>query len=121
MLLSCAFSISLPFSSSSLHIIPTGQSPLHIAARNASVAIIELLLLHDAVLDLNDVEGMTPIHLASVAGSRESLGVMVKRAGDAVLSLPNSISGMTPLMYACLYGHDSLTKYFVKKKVCQSA
>jgi ankyrin repeat protein len=95
----------------------TGQSPLHIAARNASVAIIELLLLHDAVLDLNDVEGMTPIHLASVAGSRESLAVMVKLAGDAVLSLPNAISGMTPLMYACLYGHDTLTKYFVKKKV----
>ena len=63
------------------------------------------------------MEGMTPIHLASVAGSRESLAVMVKLAGDAVLSLPNAISGMTPLMYACLYGHDTLTKYFVKKKV----
>ena len=84
---------------------------------NASVAIIEFLLLNDAVLDLNDVEGMTPIHLASVAGSRESLAVMVKFAGEAVLSLPNATTGMTPLMYACFYGDEILTKYFMKKKV----
>ena len=95
----------------------TGQSPLHSAAMNASVAIIELLLLNDAVLDLSDADGMTPIHLASIAGSRESLAVMVKLAGDAVLSLPNASTGMTPLMYACGYGNDILTKYLLKKKV----
>ena len=59
---------------------------------------------------------MTPIHLASVAGSRESLSVMVKVAGDAVLSIPNATTGMTPLMYACVYGNHILSKYLMKKK-----
>ena len=49
-------------------------------------------------------------------GSREALGVMVKLAGDAVLSLPDA-SGVTPLMYACAYGNEILTKYLLKKKV----
>ena len=41
----------------------------------------------------------------------------MKVAGDVVLSLPNSSNGMTPLMYACGYGNDILTKYLMKKKV----
>ena len=95
---------------------PTGQFPLHIAAQNGNVAIVELLLQNEAVLDLSDANGMTPIHLASIMGAREALGVMVKLAGAAVLSLPDA-SGVTPLMYACAYGNETLTKYLLKKKV----
>ena len=59
---------------------------------------------------------MTPIHLASIVGAQEVLGAMVKLAGGAVLSLPDA-SGVTPLMYACAYGNETLVKYLLKKKV----
>lgn len=100
----------------SLPLSLSGQSPLHLAAQNGSVAITELLLQNDAILDLNDTNGMTPIHLASIVGSRELLGVMIKLAGDTVLSLPDA-RGVTPLMYSCAYGNEGLTKYLLKKKV----
>ena len=106
----CLLSFSLSLS------LPPGQSPLHVAAQAGHVPIIELLLQSGAVLDLNDTTCMTPIHLASIVGAQEALGAMVKLAGGAVLSLPDA-SGVTPLMYVCAYGNETLVKYLLKKKV----
>lgn len=48
-----------------------GDYPLHVAARNAQVAIARLMLDHGARLDVRDSMGRTPLHLALAAGRIE--------------------------------------------------
>jgi uncharacterized protein len=57
-----------------------GDYPLHVAARNAQVVIIRLLLDHGARLDVCDRQGRTPLHLA-LAGGRTELAEVLLGAG----------------------------------------
>ncbi len=59
-----------------------GDYPLHVAARNAQVAITRVLLDHGAKLDVRDANGRTPLHLA-LAGGRAELAEMIFDAGAA--------------------------------------
>ena len=88
------------------------------AAQRGDAYMVQLLLQNNAVIDSSEMNGMTPIHLASILGAQEVLDVMVKMVGVAILSLPDA-SGVTPLMYACVYGNETLVKYILKKKVSQ--
>ena len=57
-----------------------GDYPLHVAARNAQVAITRVLLDHGARLDVRDTKGRTPLHLA-LAGGRTELAEVLFEAG----------------------------------------
>jgi uncharacterized protein len=61
-----------------------GDYPVHVAARNAQVAIVRVLLDHGARLDVRDAKGRTPLHLA-LAGGRTELAEVLFDAGAADL------------------------------------
>ena len=86
-----------------------------------SAGVVELLMRNGGLIDVLDGDGLTPIHLASVAGSKEPLTAITKLLGGGqVLDLPDS-QGLTPLMYACIHGNEENVKFLVKKKVMHAA
>ena len=98
----------------------TGRTALHFAIELAGLGadVVELLIRSGGLLDVLDVNGLTPIHLAAMVESKEPLAAITKVVGGGeVLDLPDS-QGLTPLMYACIYGNEENVKFLVKKKVC---
>ena len=82
----------------------TGGPPLHWAAHSDSLAVLSLLVLRSARLDLEDGEGCLPLHVAAGRGSTRSLVYLVARGQH--VDTPDS-QGRTPLMIA-LAKSDSL-------------
>jgi ankyrin repeat protein len=47
-----------------------GRIPLHLAAKNGSYEIVQLLLTKGAEVTIEDNGGLTPLHLAIEGGSK---------------------------------------------------
>ncbi len=94
----------------------TGRTALHTAAETANGPIIELLIRGGCVLDLPDLSGLTPVHIAAVVNNPEGLATITRMVGADVLDIPDT-QGMTPLMHACCYGNEGNVKFLLKKKV----
>eukprot|EP00731_Ephydatia_muelleri_P031646 Em0023g153a len=93
----------------------TGQTPLHLAVEMSNPVILELLLKGGAVLS-SDISGTTPIHLAAILDSEETLAIFAELVGLNILDLVDT-KGLTPLMHACAHGNEKTVKYLIKKKV----
>ena len=97
----------------------TERTPLHFAVElgELGAGIVEFLIRSGGLLDVLDGSGLTPIHLASIVESKDSLVAITKVVGGGeVLDLPDG-QGLTPLMYACSYGNEENVKFLLKKKV----
>ena len=91
---------------------PSGQTPLHMAAKAGDVECVELLLgmegdspLPAEVVDAVDAEGQTALHHAArsvKAGAIEILELLLAAGADA--NLPGGQYRLTPLHVACELG-----------------
>lgn len=75
----------------------TGWTPLHYAATGGHVAVIEYLLEHSAYIDAESPNGSTPLMLAAMYGSPESVKHIIQAGAD--LTVKNQL-GMTALDFA---------------------
>lgn len=61
-----------------------GESLLHVACRNNDAVAIDLLVKHGAWnLNLRDVEGFTPLHIAAIHGNMQAVEKLVDLGADA--------------------------------------
>ncbi|MEM7350128.1 MAG: ankyrin repeat domain-containing protein [Acidobacteriota bacterium] len=77
-----------------------GQTPLRLAAAQASLAMVELLLDHGARVDDADSDGVTPLHIAARRGEPR----IVARLAEASEREARDHQGHRPTHYAAYYG-----------------
>ena len=75
----------------------TGWTPLHYAATNGHVAVIELLLENHAYIDAASPNGTTPLMMAAHYGSPEAVKLLLDSGADPTLK--NQL-GLTALDFA---------------------
>ena len=78
------------------------MTPLHLAAAHGHAAVVNLLIAHQARVDVQDIGGTTPLHLAAGYGRKEIVQALL-RAG-AMSSLKDA-DGRTPLDLAQANDH----------------
>ena len=75
----------------------TGWAPLHYAASGGHVPVIEHLLEHSAYIDAESPNGTTPLMMAAMYGTPESVNHLIQAGAD--LTLKNQL-GLTALDFA---------------------
>jgi ankyrin repeat protein len=74
-----------------------GWTPLHYAASGGHVSIVEFLLENSAYIDAESPNGSTPLMMAAMYGSPESVKVLIQAGAD--LTIKNQL-GLTALDFA---------------------
>ncbi|POM78898.1 Ankyrin repeat domain containing hypothetical protein 52 [Phytophthora palmivora] len=85
-----------------------GMTPLMIASRNGQLRLVELLIARGADLELCCNSGHSALHFAAGNGRLEVVRELV--SAGANLHARDQIRGLTPLMYAAMYGHADIVK-----------
>lgn len=82
-------------------------TPLHAAALNGHVEIVQLLLGHSEVVDSRDLINQTPLHLAAYNTALDIFQMLIKRNADINA---RDHKGQTPLhrVVASGYGEEGL-------------
>ena len=75
----------------------TGWTPLHYAACNGHVPVIQLLLENHAYIDAESPNGTTPLMMASMYGSPEAVKLLLDEGADPTLK---NQQGLTALDFA---------------------
>ena len=95
----------------------SGRGPLHFATELNNRDLVDFFISCGGHLDVADVRGLTPLHIASIIEGAESLEAIVRRVGgEDVLDIRDG-QELTPLMHACLYGNITSVRLLLKKKV----
>jgi ankyrin repeat protein len=81
-----------------------GWAPLHYAATNGNVEVIQLLLDHYAYIDADSPNGSTPLMMAAMYGSDQAVKVLLDAGADA--SLKNTM-GLSALDFAQKSGQEN--------------
>ena len=83
-----------------------GLRPLHFACKRKNLGIVQLLLQHNADVQLRGIDRKTPLHFACIEGDLEIVKELLKHKQDinAVCTTVNSLK-MTPLMFAADLGY----------------
>ena len=105
-----------------------GQTPLHAAAQEDLVPVIELLMSKGARHDVRDKYGQTPLHIAAFKGHNEDSllsPVLLKKAKSPLSISLSSISMVlmsirptikdTSLIKAAQHGHLEIVKLLLEK------
>lgn len=84
-----------------------GETPLHVAARESSVEVVEILLLHGADPNAKTSVkegGLSPLHCAAAPGNEDSRRAVVRALleAGAVIDAVSADGLTTPLKLACL-------------------
>lgn len=87
-----------------------GQTPLHIASRKGHAAVVELLLQHSAVANLQDHEGNTALHCAL---TMETAEILLRSAFKTNPNIPNR-RGQTPLHVAAANGNVGIVDLLIR-------
>lgn len=86
-----------------------GDTPLHLAAGNAHLAAVEVLLADKADINATNNLGQTPLHLAAANGDTNVTQILLNHGAN--VNATNK-RGQTPLFYATQFGgpsHDAVT------------
>jgi uncharacterized protein len=75
----------------------TGWTPLHYAASNGQVAIINLLLENNAYIDAESPNGTTPLMMAAMYGTSAAVKLLLQEGADPKLK---NQQGLTALDFA---------------------
>ena len=73
-------------------------TPLLLAAKNGSAAVVEPLLNAGADVDAATSNGTTPLMFAAASGNRAAVETLIARGAD--VNAKESVRGLTPLMFA---------------------
>eukprot|EP00117_Sycon_ciliatum_P021223 scpid19736/ scgid18665/ Transient receptor potential cation channel subfamily A member 1 homolog len=87
-------------------------APLHHAARYGYVHIINLLLDHGAVVDVQGDESRTPLYLASKYNHASAVTVLLHRGADLLLA---DVYGLLPMHVAARRGHCQVVQCLLKE------
>ena len=91
-----------------------GWTPLMIAAKNADLDVAQLLINHDANIDLKNPDGETALHVAAFYGQEQLAELLVKHGGDAYIDKMRT-DGWTPLMIAAKNGDLGVARLLVNQ------
>ncbi|XP_026828523.1 uncharacterized protein LOC105286418 isoform X2 [Ooceraea biroi] len=87
---------------------------LHFAAKGYSLKVIKFLLDQNLSLNVKDINGQSPLHIAAAYGRKNIVDFFVKEAGLYVDDVDNS--GKTPLQLAARNGHKDTVKVLLENE-----
>jgi Ankyrin repeats (3 copies)/Ankyrin repeats (many copies) len=107
----------------------SGEAPLHVAAANSSLHMLQLLLDRGASLKVRDRYGCTVLQQACRAGSLDVVTLLLQKGADleslqnnAEDAFTNTLSSIsTPLQLAANYGHSEIVRVLLEAGCSQSA
>ncbi|WP_264688708.1 AAA family ATPase [Wolbachia endosymbiont (group B) of Catoptria pinella] len=86
--------------------------PLHLAAENGHVEVVEFFLNKGISVNVMDKEGNTPLHYAADNGSRKTISILIRKNADPWLK---NFHGKTPVnIYA--FKHPNGSGYLMQLK-----
>lgn len=91
-----------------------GFRPLHIAARNGYITLVELLLEHGASLDERTNYGFTPLHLAAKFGYLDVVRVLLRRGANTRLKTNKRD---TPTRLALKNDQSKIASYIIENSL----
>ena len=71
-----------------------GWTPLHYAATHGHLAVMNLLLEHDAYIDAESPNGSTPLMMAAQYGTPAALKLLLEAGADALLKNQQGLSAL---------------------------
>jgi ankyrin repeat protein len=71
-----------------------GWTPLHYAASAGKTAVLQLLLAHHAYIDAESPNGSTPLMMAAMYGSAETVRVLLAAGADSALRNSRGLSAL---------------------------
>ena len=80
-----------------------GRRPIHYAASCLGPEPLKLLMIKGVNLVESDNEERTCLHLAAITGRSENIRLILSR--NSGMANMKDKKGMTPIAYACKYGH----------------
>jgi ankyrin repeat protein len=89
-----------------------GRTPLHYAAAEGRLAIIALLLRHDAYIDARDNYGKTPLYLAVENVHVDVVSYLLRRGANPNVRDERGLE--TPLHIASYYGDITVARLLIK-------
>jgi ankyrin repeat protein len=90
-----------------------GNTSLHLAVRQGSLALIEILLASKADVGVKNTAGMTALHIAAQEGSLPVMELLIGQEAAGINVQDNG--GYTPLFYAIREGHLALVQFLLQK------
>jgi len=89
-----------------------GATPLHVAAQQSSLAVVNLLIDKGADVNARDKVGRTPLHYALLAGRRDVAKRLLERGADWRIT---TAEGMTCLHFAAMSNQPDLVRLCFQK------
>ena len=90
-----------------------GRTMLSLAALNGHHAVVELLVLNSADLQIRDKDRRTPLMLAASAGHNAVVKLLIEN-GDRTNLDSREKDGKTPLMLAASAGHEAVVRFLLE-------
>ena len=90
-----------------------GLTPLHRAAAEGHVKVIQLLLAAGAEVDAQNEDGWTPLHLAAAFGRANACELLIQH--KAKIDRPLAESHEQPIHLAAIYGRPDVVKLLIEK------
>jgi ankyrin repeat protein len=107
----------------------SGEAPLHVAAANSSMNMLQLLLDRGASLEVRDKHGWTALQQACRAGALDVVTLLLEKGAD-LESIQNNTEAAftgtlsfspTPLHLAANYGHSNIVRFLLETGYNQQA